>query len=134
MSTESKRLIAALAGYPALWLFSALLHMVDANLNGLEGFLPLVTTPSVYGLAAFLFIPCLIAVMGFGLRGIKAYWTILVGTAVLISGLLTISGSTATDFIGYAISFSGMMIICTLFMVPGTLPGVLFLRMSRDRA
>ena len=100
MSEDFKRLLAALSGYPALWLFSALLHMIDADLNGFEGFFSLITVPSVYGLAAFLFVPCLIAVIGFGTRGIRAYWAVLIGAALLISVWLTIGGSTASDFWG----------------------------------
>ena len=121
-----------LAGYPALWLFSALLHMVDADLNGLEGFFALTTMPSVYLIAALLFIPCILAVMGFRAIGVGAYWFILIVSAVMIGAFLTIGGSTASDFWGYAVSFGGITLISSLFMMPGTLPGVLFLKMSQE--
>ena len=134
MSEDFKRLLATLSGYPALWLFSALLHMIDANLNGLAGFFSLITEPSVYGLATFLFVPSLIAVIGFGTRGIRTYWTVLIGAALLIGVWLTIGGSTASDFLGYAVSFSGVTIVSVLFLIPGTVPGVLFLKMSRGKA
>ena len=134
MSEDFKRLLATLAGYPALWLFSVLLHMVDADLNGFEGFLSLITAPSVYGLAAFLFVPCLIAVIGFGTRGARAYWAALIGAALLIGVWLTIGGSTASDFWGYVVSFSGVTFISVLFLMPGTLPGVLFLKMNTRKA
>ena len=108
--------------------------MIDADLNGFEGFFSLITVPSVYGLAAFLFIPCLMAVIGLGTRGIRAYWAVLIGAALLISVWLTIGGSTASDFWGYAVSFSGVTAITVLFLMPGTIPGVLFLKMSRGKA
>ena len=130
MTTNTKQLLATLAGYPILWLFSAIIHMIDANLNGFEGFLSLIAEPSVYVVAAFLFMPCIIAVHVYASSDMRAYWAVLVGTALLIGGLLTISGSTASDFWGYAVSFGGASAVCALFLMPGTAPGVLFLRTS----
>ena len=130
MSDKLKQLLTTLAGYPVLWLFSALLHAVDGRI---EGFLPLLTMYSVYALAATLFIPCLIALIGFWSRGAKIYWSVMIGSAILVGLLLTLGGSSASDFVGYAISFLGATSICALFLIPGTLPGVLFLKKNRDK-
>ena len=128
MSDDIKRLLATLSGFPILLCFSMLLHMVDADLSGSEGISYLIFTPSLYGIAAIMFIPCVIAVIGFGTQGIWAYWSVLCGAALLIALMITASGSTATDMMGYLVSFSGMTLISALFLIPGTLPGVFFLR------
>lgn len=130
MSEDLKRVLATLAGYPLIWLFAALLHMVDGGINGLGGLLSMEVMTSVSAMAALLFFPCLIAVISFGARGVWAYWAVVISAALLIGGLLTIAGSTASDFWGYAVSFGGITVVCTLFLMPGTLPGVLFLKKS----
>lgn len=130
MPADIKRLIATLSGFPILLCFSLLLHMIDADLSGSEGFSYLIFMPSVYVIAAAMFIPCVVAVIGFGTQGIWAYWSILCGAALLIALMITWSGSTATDMMGYLVSFSGMTLISALFLIPGTLPGVFFLRMN----
>ena len=104
--------------------------MIDADLSGSEGISYIIFMPSVYVIAAVMFIPCVVAVIGFGTQGVQAYWSVLCGAALLIALLITSSGSTATDVMGYLVSFSGMTLISALFLIPGTLPGVFFLRMN----
>ena len=128
MTKDVKKVLAVLAGYPVLWLFSALLHAADATMGGAEGLFSFSALASVSVVAALLFIPCLIAVIHFGTHGIKAYWAVVFGSALFIGALLTLGGSTATDFWGYAVSFGGITLLCMLFLMPGTLPGVLFLK------
>lgn len=131
MSDDVKRLLATLCGYPILWFFSILIHVVDAGLSSSDEIAYLIFMPSVYGFAAIVFIPCVIAVVGFGTYGLRTYWIVLSVAAILISLLITAGGgSTATDMMGYLISFSGMTLISALFLIPGTLPGVFFLRMN----
>ncbi|MBX2818867.1 MAG: hypothetical protein KTR29_04270 [Rhodothermaceae bacterium] len=134
MSDDIKRLLATLAGYPVLWCFSMLIHMVDAGLSNSEGIAYLIFMPSVYLFAALVFIPCVVAVIGFGTYGMRVYWIIVSSSALLISLLITAGGSTATDMMGLLVSFSGMTLISALFLIPGTLPGVFFLRMAEPQA
>ena len=133
MSEDLKRVLATLAGYPVIWLFAGLLHIVDGGISGLGGLLSMEVITSISAMAALLFFPCLIAVISFGARGAGTYWAVIIGAALLIGGLLTIAGSTASDFWGYAVSFSGITLVCTLFLMPGTLPGVLFLKRVKGR-
>ena len=133
MIKDMKWLMVTLAGYPVLWLLSAVIHLADADLSDVA-FSSLFAMPSVYIIAGAMFAPCLIAVVWLEARGVKAYWAILLGAALLISMLLTIGGSTATDFWGYAASFTGLTLICALFLMPGTLPGILFLRIKKKEA
>ena len=133
MPKDFKRVLAVLAGYPAVWLFSGLLHMADGGINGIEGLLSMEVLTSISAVAALLFFPCLVAVISFGARGAKAYWVVLIGTAVLLGGLLTLGGSTASNFWGYVLSFGGITLVCTLFLMPGTLPGVIYLRKNKGK-
>lgn len=131
MPDHLKQGMAAMAGYPAVWLFSLLLHAIDADVNSVAGFQKLAVMPSVYGIAMLLFIPCLLAIVGFWARGGRAYGGVLLVTLVLIGVWLTLGGSTASTFWGYMISFSGVMFVSALFLLPGTIPAVLIIKAQR---
>lgn len=131
MPDRIKPILAVLAGFPAVWLFSLLLHAIDADANSAAEFWALATAPAVYGIACFLYLPCLLAIFGFWAQGSRTYITVLLGTIVSIGIWLTVGGSTASTLGGYLMSFSGVALFSSLFFLPGTLPAVLLIRAQR---
>ncbi len=133
MPDHLKQILAAIAGFPVVWFFSLLLHAVDANIGSAGGLITLATTLSVWGLSVFLFIPCLVALYGFWVRGVRVYMVVLLGTIILVGFWLTLGGSTASTFWGYIISFGGVVLVSAIFLVFGTLPSVLCYNVLNSR-
>ena len=73
MSTQPNLIAAGLFGFMPLWLFAALLHLVEGEVGGVHGLARPDMLVSVTIIAAVLAIPALIPVLGFIKGGKRGY-------------------------------------------------------------
>ena len=124
MPVSAKWIVKALFGYPAVWIFSALIHVVDADVGSIAGLYDLSVLMSVTVVAAILFGPVFLPLAAFRRWGVPGYVLGLLGIAEGLALLVALAGSTATTVSGWLVSIGGMMLICTVTYTLASLPGL----------
>lgn len=130
-----KMMAFTLTGFPVVWLLAALIHAIDADVNGFGGLASANVLFSVTLVAAALFVPALLALLALHHRGIPGYVVALFLSAGMIGLLIALAGSTATTLLRWAISIGSMTLICAFVLTLASLPGLLyFLRRPPSRS
>lgn len=117
--------LSSLAGFPILWLLSALLHTTDADVEGIAGLASPAVLQSVTAIAVVFFLPALAAIALYRRAGRRAYAAVLLATSAGLAFLVTALGSGATDLPGRALSFAGVAALCATVYLLATLPAIL---------
>ena len=131
MPASGKWIAYALLGYPALWLFAALIHVVDPDVNGVAGLYAPNVLFSVALIAFILFLPVLLSLSLFRRWGLRGYVSALLGAAGGIGLLIALAGSTAATPTGWLVSIGGVTLIAAVMLTLASLPGLLHLHPSR---
>lgn len=123
-----KLFFTSLIGFIFLWLFVALIHTTDADVNGIQGLAAANILVSVTVFSVLFVLPALVPIIGFLQNRLRGYSIGLSIVSGLIGLLIAGMGSTATTPDSWFISIGGMTLICAIFFGAATLPLVLVLR------
>jgi hypothetical protein len=119
---------SAILGFPAVWLLSALLHVVDPDVGGIAGLVAPEILVSVTAVAGLLLVPGLVPLLAYAVAGGRGYAVGLLATAGAVGLILAAAGSGAVDAAGWLISLAGTTTLCALVFLLATLPSLFALR------